>query len=302
MAAIEQQNPQGPGAGQGKEKEVAGNVVFAKTRPKPAPKPNPLQAILQNKLIMMVAAGVVGLALIFGVIKVISSSLKASKKHKEAMLKEAQEEKKQVELLADSTKPTKPADVLKREEEMVGEPLKPADQARKPSDEITTEELEKEAAAVTAAVEEPAPYIRPARKRAPKRPTDTDSLAKILKEAVAGGNEGDISYAVMGIEKNGDSAIALLKDEIVNNYNNPKIRINAILGLFYSAKHEAIAVVKTALMVDPDEDVRLTALSVLDSLGGRSEADFIESLARDDSSEKVRQRAQELLEFRSIDQ
>jgi hypothetical protein len=266
--------------------EVQGGVVFAKPRQKPpAPAPNPVQALFQNKLLMMILAGLVVVALVvFGLSKILGS--KKDKKKQQAV----------------AASESKPAQTAEKEEKPV-EAKDVAKEGAAGAQESAELKLAQEAAEAGAAeaVEQVA-YKPPPKKQQPKKVKDTPGLMKILDEALVKGDESKLSYAVMGIEKNGDDVVDYLKEYIITNYNKPANRMNAILALFYSSQGDAIAVVKTVLKVDSDEEVRLTALAVLDSLSGQEEIDFIKDISKQDQSERVRKKALEYIEIRSISQ
>jgi hypothetical protein len=265
--------------------EVQGGVVFAKPRQKaPVAPPNPMQALFQNKPALIVIGLLVAAAVVFGIIKIVGSSKKGQAKPKEAAVTAGQQEKKQAES-AKTAQPEKPAVQEKKPE---GETAEPADV--KLTQEGAVEPLESVA------------YKPPPKKQQPKKVKDTPGLTKMLDDALIKGNESALSYAVMGIEKNGDDVVDYLKEKIISNFDKPAVRTNAILALFYSSNADAVAVVKTALKVDSDEEVRLTALSVLDSLCGQEEIEFIQGIAKQDQSERVRKKALEYVEARSIGQ
>lgn len=277
------------------EREVQGGVVFAKPRAKaPAPASNPMQALFGNKQLVMTIAGfLIGAVVIFVAVKIIGSVSKNQKKQKDAAATVAQQETKQAQPADKSTKPGKPKEALERGTQATNEVAESTDVRLS---QIGT------GGEVASETGESVVYKPPPKKPQPKKIKDTPGLMKMLDEALLKGNESALSYAVMGIEKNGDDVVDYLKEKIITNFDKPAVRINAILALFYSSKGDAVAVVKTALKVDPDEEVRLTALSVLDSLCGQEEIGFIQDIAKQDASERVRKKALEYYEIRSISQ
>jgi HEAT repeat protein len=98
------------------------------------------------------------------------------------------------------------------------------------------------------------------------------------------------------------NTVNILKEEILNCVDSPKIRRAAVWGLFYCGDPEAVPVLKTLLKVDPDENVRLIALSVLDSISVENSIGFFDEIARSDASLRVRDKAREYSKIKSISQ
>jgi hypothetical protein len=153
------------------------------------------------------------------------------------------------------------------------------------------------------AVVQSAPVKRPASQRyVRKRIKDTSVLLTMLDTGIEKGNEALIGQAITGLNLKGDSAVSILREKILENFSRPQIRKYAVLGLFYCGTSDTIPVLKTVIKVDPDEDVRISALYALDNINPDDIAEFLEVVAREDTGERVRKAAKEYIEFRSIDQ
>ncbi|MCM8824020.1 MAG: HEAT repeat domain-containing protein [Candidatus Omnitrophica bacterium] len=127
----------------------------------------------------------------------------------------------------------------------------------------------------------------------------TDGLRDMLR-LVLDQNKPSYLYLVLKeMEKRGLKPVPILREEILNNPDDPLIRKNAILGLFYMGVEDVLPIIKTSVKLDPDKDVRLFALFCLDFLSGKEESEFFKDIFETDPSEDVRSKAKEYWEFRS---
>lgn len=147
----------------------------------------------------------------------------------------------------------------------------------------------------------PAPAKKPFKWTKKRRIKDIPTLITMLKKALDTSDEKALNLALKNLMLQGEDVVGLLKEEIINNFSRPDIRRNAVWGLFYTDNPDAIPIVKTTLKVDPDDSVRYVALFVLYSML-KDDAKFFEDIAKTDTSEKIRRKAQEYFQIKNINQ
>jgi|GEM_PF-4422674 len=266
----------------------------------------PVQALFKNKIIgIIVVAVVIGGPLGFFVFKEVQKNAKKTAAKKTL-------EEKTAHLEKPSEKPLSPSAVIEREKkilELGKEASKEASKAAEPAAGAGLQ-LEQKAAPATTELqpvpvppgEEAAkPIVEKVRVKAKAKKTkETPALIYTLKTSLEKAKEGALVQSIKELESRDVDVVEILRGEIISNYGNPVIRKYALLGLFYTGKEEAIPIIKTVLKVDPDEDVQLTALFVLDALLGKDAIPLFDEMAQKSSFEKVRSRAQAYSNVRSI--
>ena len=255
-----------------------------------------IQALFKNKI---VGIGVVAVVLAIASYGVYIYQAQQKKAKELAAKKAADEERARLE--APSNVPLTPEQVIEREEKLMKD--SPDEVVETVSPEELQEagikpkvDLEKEISPAAAA-----PHERVRRKaKYVKKAKDVPALINMLKTSLAKEKEGTVVLALKGLNEKGVNVVSLLREEIINNFDNPLIRRNAVWALFYQGGEEAIPVLKTVLMVDPDETVQSAALFSLNVLLGKDAVPLFERFIQETSSAGLKKKAEEYVRVRSI--
>jgi len=203
-----------------------------------------------------------------------------------AQAEQARAEEEKEKLLLPSDKPLSPQEILEREEKLAGIEVK----------KLLTEKKEKEIK----------DEIEQASLRKPGELTKQDvfitadeGLPDLLRELLKEGKPGLVYSCLREMLARGLDPVKVLRQVIVDNPDKAKIRKNALVALFYIGGEESVPLFKTAATVDPEEEVRLLALFLLDFITGNEEKYFFEDVSKEDISEAVRAKAEEYRKFRS---
>jgi hypothetical protein len=254
----------------------------------------------KNSLVMiigMVLGAVLIIVIVVGVgipvIKKINAKHSAAKELKDKEhVEEAKKEAEEVKL-STSDKPLTPAEVKEREKKLAGEDVSVGAEERLATPVGTSP-------AQTLSV---SPASTPngrksvmKKRRSYKKQSAVELIAQ-LNQSLEKGDEVLMGNVLVALAAKGEDTVAILRTIILEGYNQATIRKNAALGLFYTGNPEAIPVLKTMVEVDPEENVRLTALFALNGVvEGDDLTEFLAGIAEKDKSEKVRKLAQEYID------
>lgn len=238
---------------------------------------------INTKKIILFVKVILLFVLVALIISVLSSIFKKRQLKERRLLLLEQKEQEALEALEGiSSVPLSPKAILDRESKIMGEEIRP-------QEPLAPSELPKK------------PVRRPTKKIIKTK--DTADLFKLFNEALEKNDEPLLAQVIKTLEFKEQDVVSLLREQILNNFTNLQIRRLAVLGLFYTDnKPEATLVLKTVLKIDPDENVRLAGLFVLDSLLGKEALVFLEEIGQQDPSEKVRLEAKRYIFTRNINQ
>ena len=200
------------------------------------------------------------------------------KKIEQQKLTEEQKRQEEEALLKPSPRPLSPSEVIEREEKIAGGKL-----------EIPVEkksEGEKEAKKEEGITKQEIKIV------------DDEGLITILKELLINGNPSLTYLTLREMTKRGINPVPYLKKEIIDHPDDPGVRKNALIALFYIGDEGVVPIFKASAKVDPDEKVREVALFCLDFLTGKETMDFFKEVMEKDPSMEVRVKAREYWEIR----
>ncbi len=250
-----------------------------------------LKAFRQKKLtrLQLIILGiiVVVLAVIGLTFKMRSDRLR---EEEAARLAQEKKEEELIELMSPSDTPLSPEEILEREKKLAGEDvvtmLDQAKEAREKQDALQ-KEIEDAGRRKAGVTKQDIMVVA------------DEGLPDLLLELLPEGDPGLIYKALSEMRQRGLNAVRVLRNAIVDNPQDPLIRKNALIALFYIGGEEVTFYFKASARTDPDEKVRLVALFCLDFLTGKEEQPFFEESMNNDPSPAVREKAREYWEFRS---